>query len=149
MSFRRHNMIQVATLYAVLFSYYAELGLSEKEPYKTFFDELLSLIDFYVFGNSKKEIPILKDAIAEINNKMSDTLVNPNVVLNMLDVFIEDEKEFVKFGSKLRKLNKIQDILVTLPEYNPAIIEDLDNGNEYKIKLQSIIENFCKKAMHE
>lgn len=144
MSFRRNNMIQVATLYAVLFSHYTEMGVSEEDPYKSFFDELLSLIDFYVFGNSKKEIPVLKKAIAEINNKMSDTLVNPNVVLNMLDVFIEDEKEFVKFGSKLNKLNKIQDILLSLPEYDSSVIEDLDNGNEFKIKLQSIIENFCK-----
>lgn len=144
MSFRRNNMIQVATLYAVLFSHYTEMGVSEEEPYKSFFDELLSLIDFYVFGNSKKEIPILKKAIAEINNKMSDTLVNPNVVLNMLDVFIEDEKEYVRFGSKLNKLNKIQDVLISLPEYDTSNIEDLDNGNDFKIKLQSIIENFFK-----
>ena len=62
---------------------------------------------------------------------MEGTIINANTVLNMLDVFIENEKMFVKHVEKRRHLNLLQDYILICPEYDYTKISDLDNGNIY------------------
>lgn len=146
MNFRRTNLVKIASIYAVLFAYFKEENKHEEEPYKSLLENLLSLIDFYLYGEGKKEIPLLTKAIAEVNEKMEGRIVNANTVLNMLDVFIENEKLFVKHGEKRRHLNHVQDLILLCPEYDFTKISDLDDGNIYEEKLSEILKEHGKKA---
>ena len=146
MNFRRTNLVKIATLYAVLYVFFKESNKQDDEPYKSLLENLLSLIDFYVYGEGKKEVPVLTKAIADVNEKMAGVIVNANTVLNMLDVFIENEKMFVKHGEKRRKLNEVQDLLLQCPEYDFTKIQDLDDGNTMEEKLTEILKEHERKA---
>ena len=58
MNFRRTNLVKIASIYAVLFAYFKEENKQEEEPYKSLLNSLLSLLDFYLYGEGKKEIPV-------------------------------------------------------------------------------------------
>jgi len=139
MNFRRRTLIKIATLYGVLFSYFKSEGKEEEFPYKPLLENTLGLIDFYVYGEGGKEIPILKKAISDINSKMSYIISNKNVVLNMLDLLIEDEKMYVRDPKKRKHLNKVQDMILYCPEYDPSKTKELDDSNTMDVLLDEII----------